>query len=283
MAAQTPGKTSECLRRGPASAPALPASAADLPKWKTPWPRPRLGAEDLYSALASWQTIAAALGLLAIGLFAWHSLEGPSADELFARIETAALHSDPNALKDVRNDLRNFLQRFPGDDRHSQVQKWNDRAKELAARRHVVNTSRKLKSEGARSPVERAYSDALSLRTSNPELAIQKFRAVVDLYGGSGDDEDECVGLARDELQRLEKQVAVDIGADRKAIETQLAEADRLAAADPESARKVWQAVITLYEEKPWARELVDQAHRALAAPPGPDDQPSAVPVDPHP
>ena len=47
--------------------------------------------------------------------------------------------------------------------------------------------------------------------------------------------------------------LAEDIRADRKVIETQLAEADRLDATDPAQPRKICQAIVTLYGDKPWA------------------------------
>jgi serine/threonine-protein kinase len=223
--------------------------------------------DDLFSALSSWQTIATALALLAIGLFAWYSLRGPSADKLFGQIETAALDNDPAALQAAQPHISDFLARFPEDHRRSQVQGWADRAQELSARRRAENRSRKLKIEGARSPVERAYSDAMSLKIQDPALAVRKFQAIVDLYGGPEDEEDEWVKLAGEELRRLEKQAAEDIRADRKVIESQLAEADRLATTDPAAARKMRQAVITLYGEKPWAEPLVEQARAALGDP----------------
>ncbi len=251
-------------------------SVADRSTWR----------DEFYGALSSWQTIAAALGLLAIGLLAWYSLQGPTADKLFSQIETAALQSDPSALLTSIPKMSDFLARFPDDHRRTQVQDWADQASELASQKHAKNKGRKLKTEGARSPVERAYSDAMSLKTQNPDLAVRKFQAVVDLYGNSSGDEDEWVILAREELKRLEKQAADDIRADRKVIESQLAEADRLAATDPAAARKMCQAVVTLYGEKPWASELVERAKRGLAADKAPEEStspPQDAPVEARP
>ncbi len=132
-------------------------------------------------------------------------------------------------------------------------------------RRKVEKSSRTLKGEGARSPMQRAYNDALELRALNPELAIRKFQALVDLYGGEPGEEDDYVVLAREELDRLEKQLAQDIQADSKVVEAQLAEADRLAPSDRAAAHRMRQAVITLYGEKPWAGPLVERARQALA------------------
>ncbi len=90
-----------------------------------------------------------------------------------------------------------------------------------------------------------------------PDLAIRKFQAVVDLYGNGSDDENEWVRLAREELKRLQRQVAEDVVADQKVIEAPTAQAQRLDFVRSLRLRaKLRQAVVTLYGDKPWAAQL---------------------------
>ena len=99
-----------------------------------------------------------------MGWLAWHAIHGPSADQLFSQIEKAADSRDAAGLREVRTAMRDFLDRFPEDRRHEQVQRWNDQLQQQGLRRKVEKSSRTLKGEGARSPMQRAYNDALELR-----------------------------------------------------------------------------------------------------------------------
>ena len=68
-----------------------------------------------------------------------------------------------------------------------------------------------------------------------------------------GADDNEWIRLARAEVALLGNQLAEDHAQDLAAIEAQLAAAEAQQASDPAAAQKTWQAIVTLYGDKPWA------------------------------
>ena len=49
-------------------------------------------------------------------------------------------------------------------------------------------------------------------------------------------------------------------------LRRRLAAADSLAAQEPDRAAAIWEALVTLYGDKPWAAEIVEEAQERLAA-----------------
>ena len=140
-------------------------------------------------------------------------------------------------------------------------------AKDLRSKRQLELKNRRLNRPAvARSPVERAYREALFYKIPDPDTALARFQALLNLYGHDpGADDNEWIRLARAEVALLGNQLAEDHGQDLAAIEAQLAAAEAQRASDPAAAQKTWQAIVTLYGDKPWAARVVDQARQALA------------------
>jgi hypothetical protein len=70
--------------------------------------------------------------------------------------------------------------------------------------------------------------------------------------------------LAKRKLEKLRKDVAEYAQEHRERISAQMDRADALSADDPQTAQKIWRAVIELYDGKSWATDLVDQARAKL-------------------
>ena len=92
--------------------------------------------------------------------------------------------------------------------------------------------------------------------------------ALVDLYGSDVSEQPavvrQCLELARRKLATLRKDVAEYSTEHRDRISAQLDRADAIASDEPETAQKIWRAVIELYDGKPWATDLVAQARKKL-------------------
>ena len=104
----------------------------------------------------------------------------------------------------------------------------------------------------------------------DPALARRRLRAIIDLYGGDGVDRhsgSSYLQMARNDLERLTTRSPQPNAAEVQFVEERVAEADRLDASDPAAARKVRSAVVELYVDKSWARDLVDRANRKLIPP----------------
>jgi eukaryotic-like serine/threonine-protein kinase len=204
---------------------------------------------EALGGLLAPQTLAlvAALALLVAG--GWYLMRSPTADQLFDRIETAAAAGSPDDLKRAGPDIEAFLERFPDDPRAERVQELADEAEQS-------------------NPIERAFNEAKRYSLVNPERALAKFQALIDVYDDGPDNSEmtrHYIRLARVQQARLRKRVDQYVDEGRKLILARLAKADEILPDDPPAARKLYQGIVELYGEKPWADDLVERARGALA------------------
>jgi hypothetical protein len=76
----------------------------------------------------------------------------------------------------------------------------------------------------------------------------------------------QCLELARRQLARLKQQADAPAAEQLSLVLGRLRQADRLLQADPARAKNMYQAVIELYGNKPWAADAVRHARSALEA-----------------
>ena len=252
------------VRRPALEVPETPAARfikVEEPAADVPWHR------EVWSTLTAWQTLLIAATLATIGGLVWYAVKPPSAEQLSAQIDATVDPANPNSLLTAQPLLEKFLERFPDDPRADSIGQQLQEAKELRSQRQLELKNRRLNRPAvARSPVERAYRQALFYKIPDPETALVRFQALLDLYGHDpGADDNEWIRLARAETALLGNQLAEDHRQDLVAIEAQLAAAEAQQATDPAAAQKTWQAIITLYGDKPWADQPVRQARQALA------------------
>ena len=133
-------------------------------------------------------------------------------------------------------------------------------------------------------PIQRAYLEALNYARVEPELGQAKLKAMIDLYDNRQSPEDplrleppqwKYLELARRRLKELSRTFEMSAAQDLHLLQGQLNRADDLEAEDPERAKKMREAVLTLYGNKPWAAPAAERARKALdretpASPPEP-------------
>ncbi len=96
---------------------------------------------------------------------------------------------------------------------------------------------------------------------------MAKLEAIVDLYDRPGTEKEpsgQCLTLVRRRLAQLRHDVAKRSAEQLRLLEERLAAADALRAEDPVQARKMYEAVIELYANKPWAATAVRRAREAI-------------------
>ncbi len=228
-------------------------------------------AEPSHTALISPQTLALAIGLIAVGLSVWYLLRPPSADALYERI-TAAADGAESSLVQVEDDVGQFLKRFPDDPRSEQMQAYqreidldsfDRRYERLAGAETGLKTLE---------PIERLYVEAIKYQRLQPELAMRKLEAIVNLYKDQADDSEviaQCLPLAQRRLDRLRKQCETLSAAELPELKRLLDRADELSrgsAARKRRADEIRRGLIQAYQDKPWAKEAVQRAQDALAA-----------------
>ena len=102
----------------------------------------------------------------------------------------------------------------------------------------------------------------------NPQLAVEKLTAIVDLYRGDvklSSSDAEALLLTKHKLDLLRGQIGEQLAVETRLLAERLDAADQLQASDPAEARMIRSAVVELYRDKPWAGALGERAQAALA------------------
>ena len=203
---------------------------------------------EALGTLLSPQTLSLAGAIVLLIAAGWYFLSPPSADALYQRIESAAAADDPASLSSARADIDAFLSRYANDPRAEQVRSLAD---DLADDARQAN------------PVKRAYTEAKRYAAINPELAAAKLQALIDVYGEDADASDttrQYLKLAEVKLKEIDHRLSRHVDDDRELLESRLAKADELAKESPAAARKIYEGIVELYQDKPWAAECVKRA-----------------------
>ncbi len=212
------------------------------------------GLGDAWASLLAPQTLALALGLAVLVAGGWYLMRPPSADELFRQIEAATASGEIESLESAQPKIDAFLARYSDDPRSEKLRGMQEDMKQSH-------------------PVQRLYTEARRYTFINPELALAKFQALIDVYddGQSGPETTRhWVKLARQQRTLLQNRIGKYVAEGRKLVESRLEKAEEIAAENPTAARKIYQGIIELYDDKPWAAELVGRAKTALGTSPDP-------------
>ncbi len=228
-------------------------------------PARHAGLDDFKRVLAAPQTWGLTLLLLLALGFLIYKLSPDSADGLAAKID--AISQGPDGDKAAQAQLAEFVLRFPDDQRTPEMQE-RLTAIELARRSLQIKLRGRSTAGESLSATERLYTEATSLAVADPEAAIVKLQALVDVYDDpvATAESREFVELAKKEIDRLKAQVTEFSAVHRKLIAEQLARAEKLKGAEPTAARKIWSGIVELYGNKPWAADEVQRAKEKLSA-----------------
>lgn len=225
-------------------------------------------------AVSSWIWLSALLGVMAvmIGGVVWYANQRPSSDQLYARVKQVADDGDAQSLVALEPHLLKFLEGFPDDPRAEEMRQYLDEIELSQLQKRFELRARRTGTADALSPIERAYMEAVRQAASDPDGALLKFQAVVDVYGTAKDVGDspamrrtnqQCIDLARKQVDRLQAANAKSNAQQKELVEQQLKRAAALQKSDPAAAAKIYRGVVELYREKPWAAELVKKAEES--------------------
>ncbi|HEX5104607.1 MAG TPA: hypothetical protein VFV87_12390, partial [Pirellulaceae bacterium] len=223
--------------------------------------------------LALGGIVAVVLPLIGVGIY--FATRSPTADQLYARIQSAA-EGGPEGLTAAGDDVARFLEAFPSDARAEEIRGYQEDLELDSLERRFEFRARRAKGVESLSPVERAYLEAVQLRSTDPEAALARFQALVAVFEGPADPtqnnlqqrtSEQCLQLAKKQIERLEPTVKKINQEQRLAVRRQLSRAAKLAETDRGAAEEIWQGIITLYAGKDWAKDLVEQAQTQFAGP----------------
>lgn len=191
--------------------------------------------------------------------FAWK----PSADKLFAEIEYYMEEStEPNSASEP---IDQFLDRFPQDERIEDVKRYQ---LQLDADRLPRRIERKARLRGIHDllPMEQDFLSAMQIAERDPAAGRDRFQAIVDLYQDFTREsaQQQCIIAARTQIELLDQIIAEDIETRRNQLLEALKQAEELRPNNPERANEICHAIVTLYEDRDWAVELVGKAKMLL-------------------
>jgi hypothetical protein len=114
-----------------------------------------------------------------------------------------------------------------------------------------------------------AYQEALRLASEDPEAGLRHYEAILAVFGGGEskkltETDKRWLDLARKQVVKLEPEVERLKAEQQKAVRQQLGRARELAASDRQAAEAIWRGIVTLYGNKTWAAELVEEAEAEL-------------------
>ncbi len=249
----------------PGTLPSRFTKVEDVTEEAVPW------YDDIWRTLATPQVLSTLAGLLGLVLLGAYFLQPPSADVLFGKIDHLMNSGQVDDLLEAEKPIDDFLHRYPQDPRHAEVTAYREQLTLARVERRFERQSRRLNSALGLSPMERVYSEAVQLAQSNPERALARFQSLIDTGETLPDDNEttrNVLELSRRQVARLSEQVQKNADADRQWGESQLAQATKLAGKDTTAARKIYQAIVEIYGDKPSMAEIVQKARAALDQPP---------------
>jgi len=228
-------------------------------------------ADNPIISMQTWILVAA---LLLIGFGIWYALQPPAADELYRAAAEAAERGGAANLSGVEDEIQEFLARYPDDRRVAEVRRWQREVELERLQRRFDLRVKGLADSRDLLPIERAYLDATLDQRLHPERSAAKIEALLALYGAtptSGEPFEavpgpraEILELARRRLEQLRQRVDREAERHQAVLAERLEVADQLAEGEPSEAREVYQAIIRLYGDKPWAAAAVERARGAL-------------------
>lgn len=212
------------------------------------------------------QLAALATALGGIAWFGWWLMRPATADELYATM--SQLWEKENAdLSKIDDELAEFIQRFPNDGRLSEVQSYADEL-ELQNLERKLRTRAKPASGQALHPAEQVYADAVALAETDPGRAAQMLGDLLALYPAAKDVDASArpyLVLANRQLAKLRKLLDRQAGEQLPQIAERLRTAQGLEAVDREKSKRMYQALVNLYANEPWAAKVVGEARQRLA------------------
>jgi serine/threonine-protein kinase len=244
--------------------------------------------EKAQSERFPWQAIPLALALIAI---VWGSYQAvrwasqpASADELYARIHTHLEDESAAPPNAVEREMIQFLEHYRDDPRAAEIERRYGRL-ELSRLQRRMEEKAWRPSRAAGPPVEQMYLEISRLVPTQPELAVRRLQAFIALLSTQeaelDDEQRRFLRLARFQLEQLQQRAEQQQEMQSQLLEQHLATARHLAADNPQQARRLYESLIELFGDKPWAADTIAAARRELAelpAAPGGERPASSAP-----
>jgi predicted Ser/Thr protein kinase len=207
-----------------------------------------------------------AAALAALAWIGWTLTRPATADDLYATMSDSWEREDAD-LREIDAEIAEFLDRFPDDVRASEVRGYADEL-ELQKLERRLRTQARLSVGVTAHPAEQVYADAVALATTDPARATRMLEDLLALYPNPQDADDRArqyLTLATRKLEKLRTSLASQADEQLPQIAERLRTAKGMEAVDLAGAKRMYQALVNLYRNEPWAKSVVHDAERRLA------------------
>lgn len=209
----------------------------------------------------------------------WRLMRPASADELFQEITAKVEQQGDDDLRIVSTQLDEFAERFADDSRNREL---DPLRQQLQFQIFERQTRRKARVTDA-SPIGSLYLEADRHAQDDPSTALGMLQDLLALYDPLGstrelqpaetgmgdspfDEEDQrWFVLARQKIDELTQNLDAQAEAQLPALRDRLAAAAVLERTNPTQALRMYQAIVRLYSNQRWAREINVQARARVA------------------
>jgi hypothetical protein len=175
----------------------------------------------------------------------------------------------PDDLLGAESDVKRFLEQFPGESRRANVESLAEEIELYRLHNRLELRSRRRRLIGTLSPIEQTYLESIRKSEEDLESAITILKGLIQLYGEQKKApvktrHRQIVELARKQVPRWELQLTETSEGHTEMLVDRLEMAERFRQTQPDKAVSIWQGIITLYHDKPWAVDHVQTAKAAL-------------------
>ena len=168
--------------------------------------------------------------------------------------------------REIDDEVAEFLSRFPEDPRSVEVRSYADEL-ELQRLARRLRVQSRLRGDAATHPAEQIYADAVALVDADPSQAATMLTDLLALYPPAEVADDVVrpyLVLAERQLDKLQQTLKQRAGEQLPRLVERLASAKRLEVNAPQRAAAMYEALVRLYADEPWAAHVVEQAKRRL-------------------
>jgi hypothetical protein len=217
------------------------------------------------NAWNQWLGVAGLVGVLiaCAGTIFWFT-RAPSADSLYFEISQAMNSAEDSQILEIEPIAESFQALYPNDPRNTEVEVLLE---EINSLRTIKQLQRKARRGGTDllDPVEQAFLECVKYQEIDTEIAKRKLQAMAVVFRAS----ENLTSKQRifvDQARRLAEKLEAESQPSRSPVIESIEEQMTWAEANlPASTRAEWlRGLIELFEEKPWARELIESANRKL-------------------